>query len=417
MKNKLFCLFFLRKGAFCQFFIEHEDFMNILLPAVWLIVLIAGLPQLSESIYTPSLPDIASELGVSASLVEYTLTVYLCGFAIGTLVWGKFSDRFGRKPGVLLGLSLFAIGCVGCYFSHTIAFLMASRFLQAFGGSIGSVLSQAICRDAFQGVALGKVYSIVSATLAIFPALGPLVGGLIAENAGWRVIFVFLFLFAITLFFIALHRLPETHFPQKDKPVRIFQVAGSLIRNRKVLALGMLVAGCNGIFFSYLAEGPFFLVRTLGLSPTQYGFSFMPLAAGTMLGGLFSRRLQTSHTSLEVLHYGLIVILSSTVLFSLFVILHSLFLALPLQLLILLTISLMTATLFGICMVTGNALAMALVDYKWCTGTASSLFGFFYYCLIAMFTMGMGYLHNGSLLVMPLYFLGISIAMCFIRKM
>ena len=86
-----------------------------LLPAIWLIVLIVGLPQLSETVYTPSLPDIAHALRVSESAVEYTLTIYLFGFAIGMLFWGKLSDAVGRKPCVLAGLFIFILGCIGCY--------------------------------------------------------------------------------------------------------------------------------------------------------------------------------------------------------------------------------------------------------------------------------------------------------------
>lgn len=145
---------------------------KVLQPAVWLMVLIVGLPQLSETVYTPSLPDIAHALHASESMVEYTLTIYLFGFAIGTLFWGKLSDKLGRKFCVLAGLFVFVIGCLGCYFSSTIEMLMLSRFVQAFGGSIGSVIGQSICRDAFHGPALGRVYASVSSALALFPALG-----------------------------------------------------------------------------------------------------------------------------------------------------------------------------------------------------------------------------------------------------
>ncbi|MBL3285326.1 MFS transporter N-terminal domain protein [Rickettsiales endosymbiont of Paramecium tredecaurelia] len=147
---------------------------HVLLPAIWLIVLIASLPQLSETVYTPSLPDIARHLNASEAMVEYTLTIYLFGFALGTLFWGRVSDRLGRKPCIIAGLLLFIIGCTGCYFSNSITSLMISRLIQAFGGSIGSVLGQAVCRDAFHGAALGRVYSLMGSTLALFPALGPL---------------------------------------------------------------------------------------------------------------------------------------------------------------------------------------------------------------------------------------------------
>lgn len=201
----------------------------ILLPAIWLIVLIVGLPQLSETVYTPSLPDIARALRTSEPMVEYTLTIYLFGFAIGTLLWGKVSDKLGRKPCVIAGLITFIIGCIGCYLAPTIEMLMISRLIQAFGGSVGSVLGQAICRDAFHGPALGKVYSSIGSALALFPALGPICGGIIAEYFGWSNIFVFLMLFAFILTALVIAKLPETHLKSNCNHISTLNLAVSLV--------------------------------------------------------------------------------------------------------------------------------------------------------------------------------------------
>ncbi|MDZ5762651.1 MFS transporter N-terminal domain protein [Candidatus Cyrtobacter comes] len=240
---------------------------HVLPPAIWLIVLIVGLPQLSETVYTPSLPDIAHTLLTSEGMVEYTLTIYLFGFAFGTLFWGRISDKLGRKPCIIAGLLLFIFGCVGCYFSNSIEMLMISRLVQAFGGSIGSVLGQAICRDAFHGPALGMVYSTIGSALALFPALGPLCGGLIAEMFGWRNIFVFLILFALIVTFLVSMRLPETYASRKQ--VSMCDIAKQLLTDKKVLGFALIVAGCNGILFSYFAEGSFYLIKGLNLSPSH----------------------------------------------------------------------------------------------------------------------------------------------------
>lgn len=389
---------------------------HIILPAIWLIVLIVGLPQLSETVYTPSLPDIAHALHAQESMVEYTLTIYLFGFAIGTLFWGKLSDHFGRKPCVLAGLFIFIIGCIGCYFSSTIEMLMISRFIQAFGGSIGSVLGQAICRDSFHGPTLGKAYASIGSGLAIFPAIGPVIGGVIAQHFGWSSIFLFLILFAVILVLIVARLLPETHQAEKRKSISILEISLTLFKDKKVIGFGLIVSACNGISFSYFAEGSFYLIKILGLSPSEYGLSFIAIAAATMMGGILSKKLHNHHTAKTIMGYGLVIILASASIFSVFTVIHTNILLFPTNLMIVITILSQMSLMFGICMATSNALALALVDYKWCIGTASSLFGFFYYCLISLFTLGMGALHNDTLLPMPLYFLGLSLFMLIAQK-
>ena len=387
-----------------------------LLPAIWLIVLIVGLPQLSETVYTPSLPDIAHALRVSESAVEYTLTIYLFGFAIGMHFWGKLSDAVGRKPCVLAGLFIFILGCIGCYLSTSINMLMLSRVVQAFGGSIGSVLGQAICRDAFHGPALGKVYSSIGSSLAICPTIGPILGSVIAESFGWPSIFLFLMVFAVSLSVLISLLLPETHHVNKDKPIAILKIALALFNDKRVIGYGVIIASCNGIYFSYFAEGPFYLIKLLGLSQKEYGLSFVAIAACTMVGGMLSKRLHHGHGAEVIMGYGLMIILASTAVFSSFALWHSYITELPNSVMIGITIMAQIAIMCGYCMTTSNALALALVDYKWCIGTASSLFGFCYYCLISLFTLWMGYLHNGTLLPMPLYFLSITVFMMIVKK-
>lgn len=379
-------------------------------PPIWIMVLVAGLSQMSETVYTPSLPEIARALQASASMVEYTLTIYLFGMAIGVLFWGKLSDSVGRKPCIIAGLLIFIAGCFGCYFSTTITMLMISRFVQAFGGSIGSVLGQALCRDAFCGPELSKIYATMGSALAVFPAFGPIIGGCIADNFGWVNIFLFLIAFALFVCISVIFYLPETHDVTRRKKVSAIAIGKKMMSDKKVIGLGLIVAASNGILFSYFAEGSFFLIDLLNLSASKYGMSFMFIASATMLGGVVSKKLHAYFNSMIIMNFGLSVVLCSTALFSSIILLTPFIAFSPLTL-ILTTIGLHMFTVFGICIITSNALACALVDYKDCIGTASSLFGCFYMVGISLSTFGMGMLHNGTLFAMPLYFLAIAIFM------
>jgi len=390
----------------------------VLLPAIWLIVFIVGLPQLSETVYTPSLPEIATGLNTAESLVEYTLTIYLFGFAIGTLFWGKISDKFGRKPCIVAGLCIFILGCIGCYNAYSIDILMFSRFIQAFGGSTGSVLGQAVCRDAFHGPSLGKVYALIGSRLAVFPAIGPMIGGFITEHFEWYNIFLFLMVVAVLLLIIVIKYLPETHRKADRQPIALNSVIQLLTQDKKVISLGLIVAACNGIMFSYYAEGSFYLIKLLGLAPSKYGLSFILIAFFTMLGGLTSKQLHSKYSANQIMGFGIVIIAIASALFSLLILGHVInFYNLTNLSLIIITILIQTILMFGVCMVQSNALATALIDYKWCIGTASSLFGFYYYCGISFFTFVMGFLHNGTLVPMPLYFFAISLLMLLIKQL
>lgn len=381
-------------------------------PALWLIILIVGFPLLSETVYTPSLPDIAHALSVSDSWVEYTLTIYLFGFALGTLIWGKLSDKWGRKPCLIGGVTLYLVGCLGCYLSDSIFWLMTSRFIQALGGSVGSVLGQAICRDAFHGPALGKVYASVGGALAIFPAIGPIIGGIIDQNFGWSAIFLFLIAFGSLVLGFIIQLLPETHTAENRTHIPLKDTLIRMLSDRHVIGYGILVAAANGIMFSYFAEGPFFMIELQKLTPSQYGFTFIGVAFAMLCSGIIGRKLHDRHSSRTILNYGQI-----SVLFGALMLLGTVLAPLNRDLVTGLCILAIMITQGGVLMVASNALSLSLAAYKNCIGTASSLFGFFYYSLISLFTLGMGYLHNDTHIAMPIYFCGIAIFMIFIKKM
>lgn len=371
-------------------------------PALWLLLCIVGLPMLSETIYTPALPSIAHTLQTSESLTEYTLTIYLAAFALGTLFWGILSDRTGRKPSLLAGIAIYLLGCIGCYNSVSIYGLLFSRAIQAFGGSTGSVLGQAICRDSFTGPERGKIYSIIGSALAFSPAIGPVMGGIITQFFSWYTIFLVLIILALFVITATYIMLPETRVKDaisKSDP----QIFTTIITDKWVIACGILIACCNGIQFSYYAEGPFYLMNILELSPVLYGISFIGIAVAGMVGGHISHTLHKYKDSNAILQNGITIALCGSTFFIIGTIVN-VYLQLSNWYMISITFISMFIMMIANGMIIPNTLAISLQHYKHSIGTAAAIFGCYYYALISLLTLGMGYLHNGTLIPMPCYF-------------
>ena len=275
-------------------------------PAIWLLVLIVALPLFSETVYTTALPTVARVFGVGEDIAEHTLSIYIFGLGIGTLFWGYISDKTGRKPSLIVGIIIFIMGCIGCFFAKSIYTLIAYRLLQAFGGSAGSVLGQAIARDAFEGKERGKVFSLVGGALAISPAIGPILGSLIKMMWGWQYIFVLLGISGFGVGIFSLVKLKETHYPNAlIKKPSVLKIFLRMIMDKKVVSCTLLVGIVNGIGFSYYAEGPFYLTQMLGMSRNLYGLSFVFISMCGMSGALFSKPLHKRFGTTEIIKKGL----------------------------------------------------------------------------------------------------------------
>lgn len=373
----------------------------------------------SETVYTPALPEIAKSLLVRDALAEYTLTTYLFGFAVATLFWGSLSDKLGRKPCIVMGIALYVLGSLGCYFSDSITHLLLARLIQGFGGSVGSVVGQSICRDAFHGQALAKTYASLTSALAIFPAIGPLIGGGIDQIFGWKTIFLFLAATGSVIILFVVFLLPETHRPAQRKPVSFVKTFCRMIHDKRVIGFGLITALMTGIVFSYYAEGPFYLRGLLSLTPTQYGATFLAIAFANLCGGIVACKLHVQGSSPLVLTYGLCTVLTGGVLLLIFAFLGPSFTFLPTLKMELLAGGIVFSIMVimaGFPIVVASALSLALLQYKECIGTASSLLGAFYFLGTSLVTLGMGFVHDGTLAPMPIYFFSLSVLMIIIAK-
>lgn len=382
-----------------------------LVPSVLLIVFLIGFPQISETIYTPALSNIASDLKTTSVLTQWTLSIYFIGFALGVFYWGRLSDRIGRRPTMLLGLLIYGLANLICFMSPNITVLLLARFVQAFGASVGSVITLTIARESFNDVARQKLFATIGAALSLTPAIGPFIGGYVSDWFGWRANFVVLILMTVGLYRYTHRRLPETK-PDTEphaRPIKMTQAIYQLITDGRVLGCVCIIGAINSVLFGYYAEAPFIFIKVVGISSGEYGWMGLFIAVASTLGSLISHKLSDRWTGQQMAYSGCLIMMVSSLLLCVFAwfnfiepdhVLQSIFcLMLP-----------MAGMILGSCSLTlPVVLSTALNKYKPLLGTASAIFGLGYYLLISIGTAIMGLIHDGTVLPMPVYFVVLSL--------
>ncbi|MDT2847831.1 multidrug effflux MFS transporter [Vagococcus carniphilus] len=381
-------------------------------PSLLLLICLVGFPQISETIFTPSLPEIAQSYQVSMNTAQLTLSIYFLAFAFGVFFWGYLSDIVGRRPAMIYGIVLYGIGSLLCYISQSIEFLLLARFVQAFGASTGSVTTQTILREAFSGNKRHELFAQISAALAFTPAVGPLIGGFVGNYYGFRIVFLTLVLMSLVLFFYTVKSLPETFDTSKREKVELLPIFVRFLKNPKVLTYGFLIGTINGILFSYYAEAPFIFIEKFGISASIYGFLGIVIAGASIIGALLSKKLLKTYQPERIILLGIrIMLLGSTLLL---VSSYTDFLSKWIQFTAIL-ISVFI-TLLGTGTALPNCLSLALVDFKDVVGSAGAIFSLGYYLLVSLITFGMSHLHNGTLYIMPIYFISLGFIMLVLTK-
>ena len=262
-----------------------------------LIVLLGALEAfgpLSMDLYMPTLPDLARSLDTSDPLAQATMSVCMIGLAAGQLVAGPLSDRFGRRPPILIGVAVFTVFSLASALAPNVWLLLAFRFLQGLGGSAGMVVSLAIARDLYSGAALSRMISWLALVGATAPIVAPVAGGFLATFLDWRGFFLILTGIGALLLVVALARLPETLVRGRMAQRR---PASFLADARVLLGPGftrvlIAISGVSGIaFFSYLSMTSFVLQHEHGFSPQAFGLAFATGSVCNVLGSQASRLL------------------------------------------------------------------------------------------------------------------------------
>lgn len=269
-----------------------------------LLVAMTGVAPISLYMLVPALPMLASTFGRDISIAQMTVSLYMVGIACSQIIMGPLSDRFGRRPVLLAGLSLMVVASAACIFAETLPQLIAARFLQALGGATGMVVSRAIIRDLYSRERISAMISLVIAVMMIAQMLSPLTGGLLETAFGWRSIFYVITAASLVIAVAIAVSLPETRRGRTEAGGFRGDV-GSLLKSRAFIGYLLCQVLASQIIFAFAGGGPYIVVLQMGRSSAEYGAWFATTGFAYLIGNLFCVRFAPRHSLEKLIWFGL----------------------------------------------------------------------------------------------------------------
>ncbi|ELG8440406.1 purine nucleoside transporter PunC [Escherichia coli] len=253
-------------------------------PGKRFLVWLAGLSVLgflATDMYLPAFDAIQADLQTPASAVSASLSLFLAGFAAAQLLWGPLSDRYGRKPVLLIGLTIFALGSLGMLWVENAATLLVLRFVQAVGVCAAAVIWQALVTDYYPSQKVNRIFATIMPLVGLSPALAPLLGSWLLVHFSWQAIFATLFAITVVLILPIFWLKPTTKARNNSQDGLTFT---DLLRSKTYRGNVLIYAACSASFFAWLTGSPFILSE-MGYSPAVIGLSYVPQTIAFLIGG------------------------------------------------------------------------------------------------------------------------------------
>ena len=261
---------------------------------VLVLSLLLGIQPVTTDLYLPALPALTEGFGAPISDAQLTLTALLLAFGVSQLVWGPLSDRFGRRPVLLLGLGIYTVASIGCALAASMPLLIVWRTLQ--GAAMGAAVmgARAIVRDLYTPESGARVMSKGMSGLGVIACAAAPLGGWLSDALGWRYALAALAVFgAASLALVAL-RFEETA-PRRNplalRPRTLVVTWWAILRHPAFLTWSALSTASYAGLFTFLASSSFVFIKVLGLSRTQYGLVMFSMAFVYLAGTFLARRL------------------------------------------------------------------------------------------------------------------------------
>lgn len=376
------------------------------IPSLFVLVIMVSVGPFGDTEYAPSLPAIAQDFGVRYELTQLTMTVYLAGYGLFQLIYGPLSDRFGRKPIVLMGAGFLILGSTLCLLSSNIMELMIARFIQAIGAAAGSIIGYAAIRDAYAIPEQKHVFAKVNAIFALAPALGPIVGALIDDFFGWRMNFLLLVVLSVGMFLSLLFFFPETKrecVPDAIQPKRLLFHYSELFKDRYYWVYAVIMGLCVGVVYCALIGSPPLIINVLHLPSRWFAVIALGVMLGFVTGSLLCNWLGRTVSDAKLMTIGLGMMLITSGIFAGLAWLgykatHLWPLLVPIII-----------VFMGIAFVLPITSANALAPFARLSGYASAMMGFIQMSIASLATAILGRLPAMDFFTLPVMFVGLSV--------
>ena len=372
---------------------------NVAIPSLFILVLMISVGPFGDTLYTPSLPDIAKDLQASYSSIQLTMTSYLFGYAVSQLIYGPLSDSFGRRPIMLIGAFLFVIGSLICMLSMSADLLILGRLVQGVGACAGAVISSAAVRDAFLVSEQGKVFAKMNIAFAIAPGVGPIVGTFVARYSTWHMNFFILLILSAILLVCVYFIFPET-IKGKNRsaihPIKILVNYLNLFMARGYIIYLLILGISVGIVYGCLVEAPVILIDIMKLDQKWFLVIAIGIVFAFMIGSALCSFLCAKLNEDWILVLGLLFILVGSLLLWGFIIIGVVniwTLLLP-----------MVVVFIGVSFEIPIATARALSPFSERAGSAAAMMGFFQMGSASLITAGITFIDLPRLYKMPVTF-------------
>lgn len=241
---------------------------------LFFLVIISAFPPLTIDLYLPALPQMVEVFNTDRSMVNLTLSSYFVTYAIGLLFWGPLSEKFGRKPILLIGLAGYMVASILCAMTNSIEQLIGARVFQAFAGSAITVIATAIVKDLYDGREREKIMATIMSLVIIAPMVAPVFGAFLLKIASWRMMFVTLAIFGAFASVLACCYRETLENKYQGSIFRSWGRMGVVMKNRSFVKLLIIFSIIPMALMGFLAAGSYIYIDHFGLTEQQFSYAF-----------------------------------------------------------------------------------------------------------------------------------------------